>query len=97
MGREVTTVTQPQSVLDFHAFGVGSTHIVEHPPCRHPQGPQPLTTQQSFLCDEHAGKGEGLLIIALEPLIHHLWQDQVVGLRGWGLAAVVGQPLGLQT
>lgn len=32
----------------------------------------PLTTQQPLLRDQHAGEGEGLLVVALEPLVHHL-------------------------
>lgn len=47
-------------------------------------GPRPLTTQQSFLRDQHAGEGKGLLVVALEPLVHHLWPDRLCVSAGWG-------------
>lgn len=81
-------VTQPQNVHDVHAFGVGCTQPGRSSTLPPTGLAQPLTTQQPFLGDEHAGKGEGLLVVALEPFIHHLWQDRVMGLGsgggGWG-------------
>lgn len=54
----------------------------------------PLTTQQSFLRDQHAGEGKGLLVIALEPLVHHLQagprptgSGRGLGKRGGGAGA----------
>lgn len=59
-----------------------------------PQPPSacpPLTAQQSLLCNQHAGKGKGLLIVALEPLVHHLragpdcrLQEALGQVCGWG-------------
>lgn len=42
----------------------------------------PLTTQQPLLSDQHAGEGKGLLIVALEPLVHHLQEAKDNGQPG---------------
>lgn len=42
----------------------------------------PLTAQQSLLRNQHAGKGKGLLVVALEPLVHHLRAGPDCRLRG---------------
>lgn len=47
----------------------------------------PLTAQQPLLSDQHAGEGEGLLVIALEPLVHHLREAEGSSQHsavGWG-------------
>lgn len=68
--------TQPQNDHEFHTLFPRRQHT--HPGWSSTQSPtglaQPLTAQQSLLGDEHAGEGEGIVIIALEPPIHHLWQ-----------------------
>ena len=38
----------------------------------HPGACAQLTAQQTLLRNQHAGEGEGLLVVALEPLVHHL-------------------------
>ena len=38
----------------------------------HPRARPALTAQQPLLCNQHPGEGKGLLIVALEPLVHHL-------------------------
>ena len=42
----------------------------------------PLTTQQPLLSNQHAGEGKGLLVVALEPLIHYLREAKDNGQPG---------------
>lgn len=43
---------------------------------------RPLTTQQPLLSDQHAGESKGLLVVALEPLVHHLQEAKGSGQPG---------------